>query len=273
MRKDYLWLFATAVLWSLAGIVIKNAHADGVVISAFSCLIAFPASLLLYHKGIRWNKTIITVAIARYLMSLSFIYANILTTVANALILQYTSTIFILIYQSIDHKKLPEIRQCLIIGWVIMGLILFFVDDIDGGRTLGNVLALFSGSMFGLEFYVNTKKEADAFSSAMIAYILSFVFGILILHRLPSLSLSSWLSIAIYGIVVIALPGITFALGIATANALTANLICMLEIIMSPLWAFIMFGETISGLSLIGAVMIVGAVLTNIFLEAQSPLT
>ena len=43
-----------------------------------------------------------------------------------------------------------------------------------------------------------------------------------------------------------------------------ASLICMVEIPLAPLWAFALFGETVSRESLLGGVVILVSVLANL---------
>jgi len=270
VKKNYLWLLCTAFLWSLAGVAIRSSSTTGITFSIYSAAAAIPVSLLLRHRSILINKTTLLVGVAHYVMSMTFIYANNLTTVANALILQYTSTVFVLIYQSIDEHHLPTLWQTVQIIWVFIGMIIFFADGLQGGHLLGNMLALCSGAAFGVEFYVNTKAEADAFSSCIIGYSLAVICGFLIIRKVPELSPSSWLSVLTYGAVVIGMAGVCYSIGISDADPLTANLICMLEILISPLWAFILFKEVISPLALVGAVIIVSAIVTSAVVEVKT---
>lgn len=267
MKKGVFFLFLTAFCWSLAGILIRVNHVTGLAIASLTSAFALVASLLIYHQPLVFNKRTIIVGISQCMMSMTFIYANQLTTVANALILQYTSTIFVLIYQSIDLHHLPSKRQLGIISMVIIGMVMFFFDSLSPSSLFGNLLAVISGALFGLDFYFNNKEDGDAFTSCLLAYTLSFIIGAIVLHYLPAMSPIEWVSVASYGLITLALGGIFYSMGIQFTDAFTANLICMLEIFLAPLWAFLLFHETISGLSLIGALIVISGIVLNLLFD------
>ena len=54
---------------------------------------------------------------------------------------------------------------------------------------------------------------------------------------------------------------ILMCIGLRTTPAVTASLICGLEPIMNPVWVALFYGEKMSRLALIGAVIVVGAIL------------
>lgn len=265
--KGVVCLLLTAFCWSLAGLFIRASHLSGLGFSMMSSMIAIPLSMIIHHKKLVFNKLIITVGVFQFLMSLTFIYANKMTSVANAIVLQYSSTIFVLIYQSIDLHKLPTKRQMGIIAIVFVGMALFFADTLSFSHLLGNILAIISGACFGMQFYLNNKEEAEAFSSTIFAYMFSLITGLIVFRGLPSFHVTDAFGVGGYGFFTMSLGGIFLALGISCTEAFTANLICMLEVILAPLWAFIFFHEIISGMSLLGAGMVVGGIILNLILD------
>lgn len=266
-RKGVFYLLMTAFCWSLAGLFIRASHLTGLGFSMMSSLVAIPLSLIIHHQKLIFNRRTFTVGLFQFLMSLSFIYANKMTTVANAIVLQYSSTIFVLIYQSIDLHRLPSRKQLGIILIVFVGMILFFADSLSFSYLLGNILAIFSGACFGLQFYLNNKEDADAFSSTIYAYLFSLIVGLLCFRGLPAFHIKDAFGILGYGTLTMSLGGIFLAAGISCTEAFTANLICMLEVILAPLWAFLFFHETVSGMSLVGAVLVVGGIILNLILD------
>lgn len=265
--KGVFFLLMTAFCWSLAGLFIRASHLNGLGFSMMSSIVAIPLSMIIHHKKLVFNKMTVTVGVFQFLMSLTFIYANKLTSVANAIVLQYSSTIFVLIYQSIDLRKLPTKRQTGIIAIVFIGMALFFADTLSFSHLLGNILAIISGACFGMQFYLNNKEDAEAFSSTIFAYMFSLTVGLIVFRGLPDFHITDAFGVCGYGFFPMCLGGIFLALGISCTEAFTANLICMLEVILAPLWAFIFFHETISGISLIGAAMVVGGIILNLILD------
>ena len=85
--KGVFFLLMTAFCWSLAGLFIRASHLSGLGFSMMSSIVAIPLSMIIHHKKLVFNKMTITVGVFQFLMSLTFIYANKLTSVANAIVL------------------------------------------------------------------------------------------------------------------------------------------------------------------------------------------
>lgn len=175
--------------------------------------------------------------------------------------------IFVLIYQSIDQKKLPQMKQIGIIVMVIFGMILFFFDKLSFAGMLGNILAIISGVFFGFNFYMNTKKEADAYTSTVISYMINICLSFLIAKDFMTVKSIEWIVMIIGGIVQMGLANLFYIHGIRLVNAFSANIICMSEVLFSPLWAFLIFHETIGKMALIGAIIIILGIVFNLYLE------
>lgn len=267
MNKGCCYMFLTAICWSLAGVLIRFNSQTGLMISTVCSCIAFLFNILFYRQKWIINKTVIFVAICQYIMGITFIYANQLTTVGNAIVLQYTSMIFVLIYQSIDERKLPKKRQLGIVFMVVVGMFLFFFDDISFEGMIGNILAIISGLFFGLQFYVNSKEQADAYTSTQLSYFISMLGICFVFKDLPTIQSTEWMTMIISGVIQTALGGIFFAKGIVLIEAFTANVICMSEVILAPLWAYLIFHETISLMSLVGGTLIILGILFNIMFD------
>lgn len=60
-----------------------------------------------------------------------------------------------------------------------------------------------------------------------------------------------------------------FACGISLVPPLSANIICMMEIVFLPLWALLIFGEKMSVYAVIGAVVMVIGIILNMWMESK----
>ena len=103
----------------------------------------------------------------------------------------------------------------------------------------------------------------------MLSYCISISFIFYVFKDFPSVQPLEWVSMILSGIFVSALGGIFFAKGIQVVNAFTANVICMSEVLLAPLWAFLIFHETVGKISLIGGVIIIFGIILNMYLERQ----
>lgn len=268
MKKGYIYALLTALSWSTAGLFVKYINQSAFVIAGSTGFIALVFNQLVNRRKIRISKFTILIGICQLIMHLSFVFANQLTSVGNAIVLQYSSMIFVLIYQSIDKRKLPNFYQYIIIGLAAIGMIIFFIDSFSLKGNIGNLLAIFSGAFFGLQFYLNTKDKADPGSSLIIQYTLSIMIMIPMLMTNPiKFSSQDIIFIVLSGIFQTGLSGIFFAKCIIEIPAFSANVICMSEVIIAPIWAFIFLKEVFSPSALVGALIIICALILNVYME------
>jgi drug/metabolite transporter (DMT)-like permease len=145
-----------AALWSTAGIFIKKIEWNPFVIagvrSIFSGLVTF-----VYMKAARMsfvlNRRSVFSGAVLCMTFACFVTANKLTTAANAIVLQFTNPMFILIFSAIFLKEKFFKSDLLAVGFTMAGISLFFFDQLTAGHLLGNVVAIVSG-MFFAAFYV-----------------------------------------------------------------------------------------------------------------------
>jgi drug/metabolite transporter (DMT)-like permease len=75
--------------------------------------------------------------------------------------------------------------------------------------------------------------------------------------------LSSWIGLALLGVVQLGLPYILFALALRHVRAVEGILIPMIEPVLNPVWVFLMLGEQPGGWALLGGTIILGAVMVR----------
>jgi len=92
LSRARLLIFITAVLWSFAGVFIKSLELHPLVITFYR---SFFASLFFFLFVTRqgWEVSVpLLVSVTSYTAAISFfVWANKLTTAANAIVLQYTA--------------------------------------------------------------------------------------------------------------------------------------------------------------------------------------
>ncbi len=269
MNKGYLYAFFTALCWSTAGLFVKFINQSAFVITGYKALIALLFNLIFMRKKLRVSLLIIGVGMVQFMVNFTFAMANQMTSVGNAIVLQYSSMIFVLIYESIEKKRLPYLYQIIVIILAMIGMTVFFQDSISFESTLGNALAIISGAFFGLQFFLNADSKANAESSLMFQYIISILFmlGYMAIKRDINFTSQDVLFIGLGGLFQTALAGVFFSLCIRRIPAFTANVICMSEIAMAPLWAYLLLQETFSCFFLIGSLIMIVALMYNVTME------
>lgn len=269
MNKGYLYAFLTALCWSTSGLFVKFIQQPALMIGGITAVIALIINRFYYRKPLKWNLFSIFVGFCQFTMHTTFILANQLTSVGNAIVLQYSSMIFVLVYGAIDQHRFPKLYQLFVIMIAALGMVIFFWDGFASNNLLGNVLAIVSGVFFGLQFYLNTKPRAIPIASTRVEYILSILSMMLYLlfTQQISFTVSEFPVLVFAGVVQTALAGILFARCIVRISAFSANIICMSEIFLAPLWALIFLQETLSFGSMIGSLLMITALIINILAD------
>lgn len=269
-NKGNLYILLTAFLWSIGGILIKYIPMGAIAINASRSVIAF-IFFIIYRKSwkIKLNKTIMLAALSLVLTNLLYVTANKMTTAANAIVLQYTAPIFVLIWDCLYQKRAPKKYQYLVVGMAFAGMLLFFCDQLDSGHLLGNIIAIASGVTFSGVFFVNSLPSSSSEDSSMLAFALSALIGIPFYGELQFLNVIGIIALLILGIFQLAVAYVVFAKGAKLTTPVSASLIGLLEAMLNPLWVFLFFHETIGRFALLGALIILLAVILNIVMSAK----
>lgn len=262
--KGNLYILLTALLWSTGGILIKFIPGSAIAINGARSLVAL-VFFILYKRGIKikTNRYILAAALCLVLTNLLYVTANKMTTAANAIVLQYTAPIFVLIWNGIYHKERPDKRQAAVVLMAFLGMILFFFDQLDGGQFMGNLIAIGAGLAFSGVFFINSLPEASSEDSSMIAFFISFVISIPFLKDVGYMDQRALLALLILGVFQVGLAYVLFAKGAKLTSPVSASLIGLLEAILNPVWVFLIYGEKVGKFALLGAVIILLAVIWN----------
>ena len=180
-RRGVLFVFLAAVLYSIGGLCIKVIPWNGMSINSarniVSVLVVGGYLLATRHK-LRWNRWIVLGAVSVCGTNVLFSLANKLTTAANTIVLQFTAPIFVIVFSALFWKRRPQkldIAACVV---VFGGVLFFFVDSLEAGGALGNVLAILSGAAYGGVFLLNDFPDSDAISAVFWGDVLSAVTGL-----------------------------------------------------------------------------------------------
>jgi drug/metabolite transporter (DMT)-like permease len=191
-----------------------------------------------------------------------FIFANKMTSSANAILLQYSGPIWAALLGWVLAKEKPRIEQWAAMGAVIIGMLIFFKDGISGGNFAGDCMAILSGIAFGAySVFMRLQKEGNPADSMIISHLITAFVGLPFLFIfMPSFSLMSLGAISFMGIFTIGLASICFSYGIRHVSAVQALLLALIEPVLNPVWVLAATGEKPSVSALIGGGIIIIAV-------------
>lgn len=265
-------LVLTAVLWSFGGVLIKLVDWNPVAIAGVRSGIASLFILMVIKKPkITWSPVQILCAFCYAATVISFVAATKLTTAANAILLQYTAPIYVAIFSAWFLKERSKLVDWITIFFVIAGMLLFFLDNLESGKLIGNLLAIFSGITFAaLTMLMRKQKDTSPLVSIFLGNILTAVIGLPFMFQ-SAPSIISWGGLILLGVFQLGLSYVFFSAAIKHVTALEASLIPIIEPILNPIWVFLMYGEIPGLWALIGGFVVVSAVTIRCILSLKKP--
>jgi len=268
-------VLAAALLWSTGGLFIKWTTLSGLELSfGRSLFAAITVALFTRHEGFGINRLTAVASVLYAALLLLFVLATKQTTAANAIFLQYTAPVYLLILEPLVYKEKFRPRDLITVLVCLAGMTLFFVGKLRPQDVTGNLLALASGLCFAL--YVLLLRHAKArtvnrASSVIYGSLLLVIFTAPAgLAAIPRLTQHDVLVVLYLGIVQIGLAYTLFTVALARgARSLDAGIVGYIEPVLNPIWVFLVLGEKPSGWALLGGVIIIGAVVSHMLLDAR----
>jgi drug/metabolite transporter (DMT)-like permease len=271
-RKAILFVILAAILWSTGGLMIKIISWGPLAIlggrSIFSSIVLF-----LYVRRIptKWTRWKVLASVSHILTASLFVYATKLTTAANAIFLQYTAPVYIVILAAWFLHERPTRTDWISMVVIFSGMLLFFGDKLSLNGLYGNLLAVMSGVTLALmTVAMRAQKDGSPVESILAAHIFTAVAGFpFVLHE--AWTVTNWLIILYLGIFQIGLSLLFFSLAIKNIPALEATLISTLEPVLNPVWVFLFIGEEPGLFALFGGLIVLGGVALNAISSARAP--
>lgn len=266
-KKAMLLMALCACLWSISGIFIKWISWSPSLIAGGRSLIS-AAVLGLFMTvsriGIQVCRSSICAGISLGVSFLCFVSANKLTTAANAIVLQYTSPIFILIISALFLHQQIKKREVAVVCTAAAGILLFFLDQLSPGNIAGNFLGILAGLFLSIMFILiglAGNNDSIRMSGILFAHIFTALVGIPVgAVFTASISTREICLILILGIFQLGIPYILYAIAAKDCSPLACSLIGMLEPLLNPVWVFLLDGEAPGPFALAGAAIVIAAV-------------
>jgi drug/metabolite transporter (DMT)-like permease len=255
---------AAAVLWSFGGMLIKLVELHPIAITGIRSTIAALVILpFLKRSAFKLTRDKIFGGIAYASMVLLFVSATKSTTAANAILLQYTSPIYIAIFGGWLLKERAKLKDWITIVFVIGGMVLFFIGDIGGGSIKGNILGILSGVALAFNtIFMRRQKHADPLENVFWGSIITILASLPFMFRtMPSTS--SWIGLMLLGVFQLGLSYVIYAKAIKNITALESTFISLVEPLLNPIWVFLSVGEVPTPLSIVGGLVVLISITLN----------
>jgi drug/metabolite transporter (DMT)-like permease len=196
-----------------------------------------------------------------------FVIATKLTTAANAIFLQYTAPIYVLIFEPLINKTEFKRINVITIFVCFVGMILFFMGELSFKHIEGNIVALLSGIAFAAFLIgMRNNKHEYQFSTIFYGNIIITLICLPMFGAIEALKMTDLIMVASLGIIQIGIAYAIFTYGLKRVFAIEASLIGMIEPVLNPVWVMIWYGEIPSFPAIIGGIIIISAIAFRTFI-------
>jgi drug/metabolite transporter (DMT)-like permease len=271
-RLAILQMLICASLWSIAGIFIKLIDWNPLVIAGFRGVFAaltVGTYMLVTKQKLVLSRNVVLSALFLAATFFCFVSANKLTTSANAIVLQFTSPIFIMVFSVVLFRQKFRPSDFVTAIMTFLGVAVFFVSSLKAGQMAGNAIAVLAGVfMAGMFVSVGRTDASEKMSGIFFGQVLTALVGIpFAFFTRWTLTPVSVLFVVILGIAQIGIPYILLALASNRCPPLACSLIGAIEPILNPVWVLIFTGEKPGVFALVGGIIVIGAVTAQCILQ------
>jgi drug/metabolite transporter (DMT)-like permease len=266
-RRAWRDILVTAALFSTGGVAIKSIHMAGMQIACLRSGFAALALLLFLPSARRgWTKSVWLLALAYAGTLACFVMANKLTTSANAIFLQNTTPIYILVLGAVFLREYPRRTDFLFLMPVSAGLLMCFFAEQRAVATapnppLGNLFALVSGLLYaivitGFRWQARSGGQPAGAKTATLGNILACLLALPFALPLAPGRPLDWAILAYLGIFQIGFAYVLLTRAIGNVSAFEASLLLLLEPTLNPIWTWLVYRERPGNLAIAGGILI-----------------
>lgn len=278
--RNRLMLAAAAVLFSTGGAAIKAATLTSWQVASFRCGVAALFLLAALPEARRgWSRRIVLPAVAYAATLVLFVLANRLTTSANAIFLQSTAPLYLLVLGPWLLRELVRRSDLPVIAAVAAGMVLIFLGSEPAAASApdprrGNLMGLAAGlawafTVTGLRWLGRAGEGSAATATVAAGNVIGFAVALPMALPVADAGAANLAVILYLGIVQIGLAYIFVTRAIRHVPAFEATTVLLLEPALNPVWAWLAQGERPGARPLAGGAMILAATLVNTWRQAR----
>jgi drug/metabolite transporter (DMT)-like permease len=262
-RKAVGLLLLAALGWSLAGVLFKLVDWPPLAAAGGRGLVSAIFLIAVGGRSLRFTFSPLQLGTAFVYTGCTVLFAiaNKLTTAANAILLQYTAPVWIALFGAWLLNERASRADWLTIVASFFGMALFLYEGLQLNNLAGILVALASGMFFAaLIMLLRKQKDGSSIESIILGNLLGFLIAIPAMWSAGVPSPTSITALVVLGVVQLGIPYLLYARAIRHVSALEAALIPVIEPILNPVWVMLFIGERPTPLSLLGGIIVVGAV-------------
>jgi drug/metabolite transporter (DMT)-like permease len=278
MRRDSstIWrarllVVASAMLWSTSGFFVKApyfqnwpGHTLAFWRAAFACVILWP-----FVRQPRWNWRLVPMTLMFAGMNYAYLTSMATGSAANAIWLQCTGQVWVLLIGVFIFKERAVWRDWLFVGFAAAGVAVILHYESRGVAFEAVLWGLASGALYGgIVLALRQLRDLDPVWLAAMNHLVTAV-------ALAPFAFTSgyfpsgiqWLLLAVFGMVQMGLPYVLFAHALRRIPGHEALGIGMIEPILVPAWVYLAWGDPPAWWTLVGG----GFILAGLALRYLGP--
>jgi len=268
-------LVSAALLFSTGGAAIKACSLSSWQVAGFRSGIA-ALILYIFLPGARpsgkpgWTRRTWLIGMAYAATLILFVLANKLTTSANAIFLQSTAPLYLLLLGPLILREPIRKIDLAVISTVAAGAILLLMGTEIPASTSpdpdrGNAMALAAGvtwalTITGLRWMGKRPDHANSSAGTVIVgNLVAFALCLPMAIPIESVRLTDFAVLLYLGIFQISLAYVLLTRSLGEVPALEAATLLLIEPVFNPIWTWIFQGERPGAPALLGGVLIITA--------------
>ena len=214
-------------------------------------------------------------------MLILFVTATKLTTAANAIFLQSTAPLYVLLLGPLLLKERAKRSDLAFAAVVGLGLSMFFLAREAAMATApdplrGNILGALSGIAWALTVTSlrwlgkNSRGGDGALASVVAGNVIAFVVALPMALPVQGARPADWGLLVYLGVFQIGLAYLLLSRAVRHLPAFEATTLLLLEPVCNPLWAWLVSGERPGAWPLAGGALILAATLIHTWRENRA---
>jgi DME family drug/metabolite transporter len=279
-----LQVLAAALLFSTGGAAIKVEAFSGLQVSALRSGVAAVALLLFLRGRLVWSPHVALAAIVYAATVTLFVLSTKLTTAANAIFLQSTAPLYLLVLGPMvlgEHFRRRDLVYLVAMLFGIFGC--FAGRPVATGTApdpaLGNALAVvcsitWAFTLIALRYVERGQSRPGVgISAAIFGNLLASVAAMPFAWPFPAASEAEWVTIVYLGVCQIAVAYVFLTSAIRRLPALDVSLLLLIEPALNPVWTWVFREEHPGMWTIVGGTVILSATALRTVNEARQTKT
>ena len=265
----------TRFIWSTGGLAFRIADADPWTMlfwrSAINTIVLFAGSAVImgsrFRSGFRVAvvrgipvSVFLALALILYVLSISN------TTIADSLTVQAAGPLFIVVLGWIVLKERFRWITGAALLAVAVGVALILIPSIEQGGFNGNILGLLKALSFAsAAIAIRRRRSVDMLPAVVVAAAIATVVSAIMAPtlRVPT---RSFIALAYLGVFQTGIGYLLFAHFSGRIPSSLSGLLVLLESVLGPVWVWIFLNEVPRVLTIVGAAIILSALVTHTLL-------